>query len=166
MIVSWLHLTRALHSTTQSHMLLGWKSLLCWYKGSESLFNLCLGRGKTSRQTYARRRIYFDKFLIPCSNLNTCMYFWSPRRRGWSQRAPPPPQCAFTLLIPEGPRVWHSRHSDLSPSSLLIIAAWSLHNHFTATEDRGNPSALHGRWDSFDSGWIKRKRNVEIQVKL
>lgn len=107
-----------------------WISLLCWYKGSENFSNLCSGRGKTSRQATTN---YFYKFLISCSNLNTCMYLWSPRRRGWSQRAPPPPQCAFTLLIPEGPRVWHSRHSDLSPSSVTyyrrLVSPQSFHSN-------------------------------------
>ena len=41
--------------------------------------------------------------------------------------------CGFTPLIPEGPRVWHSSHSDLSPSSVTYYRRLlSLHNHFTA----------------------------------
>lgn len=31
---------------------------------------------------------------------------------------PPSSPCGFTLLIPEGPRVLHSSHSDLGPSSV------------------------------------------------
>lgn len=44
----------------------------------------------------------------------------------------PPPPCGFTLLIPEGPCVLHSWHSDLSPSSVTyyrrLLPPHSLHS--------------------------------------
>lgn len=48
------------------------------------------------------------------------IHVWSPRRRRQSalQQLPPSLPCGFTLLIPEGPCVLHSWHSDLSPSSV------------------------------------------------
>lgn len=53
----------------------------------------------------------------------------------------PSSRVVFTLLIPEGPRVLHSWHSDLSPSSVTYYRRLlTLHNQFTAREERGSPS--------------------------
>lgn len=148
MIVSWLNLT-ALHCVARSRLLSRIFSPPFWNKYCAGFFNL-----DQRRQNCARRRIlarYFNKSLPPQSNLNgPCISEAEAGGRG------------LPLPLRELLRFWSQK--DLAfcipgiptsvPPRLLIIAACSLHNHFTARGDRGNPSAFHGQWDLFDSGWI------------
>lgn len=73
------------------------------------------------------------------------------------QQPPLPPLCGFTLLIPEGPRVLHSMHSDLSASSVTyyrrLLSPQSFHSK------RGPRQPVRGHEDETR---LTRQKPLEI----
>lgn len=75
-----------------------------------------------------------------------------------------PLPCGFTLLIPEGPRVLHSWHSDLSPSSVTyyrrLLSPRSFHSK------RGPRQPVRGEEDETRLTRKNSRKNIGITLNF
>lgn len=114
-----------------------WRSL--------SLHNCCcLSSNSQFSETKCSFLSYTSLPFLVCNNKAHCSF------------PPPSSRVVFTLLIPEGPRVLHSWHSDLSPSSVTyyrrLLSPQSFHSK------RGSRQHVQGgKWDTFN---LKKKADA------